>query len=227
MAKKRKVWLHVGVGGAGDVIEAALAHHHRALAELGCASLAHTTTESFLAAVEMLGTRKEWDLKRADVEGRWAGMVERGRKSRVDVVFSQPMLAGATRDRIALMVDALDGYQVNVVVTTGSGEESSAVERWSTAVRKPERLHVLEVQSSPEATWKAFGRLVGFGTASLPLDGVPAVTPPVGSLADARVEIEHLARRNAALEIRLEELDRKRKKLKRRLRRATGDDQAA
>lgn len=228
MPKKRKAWIHVGVDGVGDVIEPALAHHHRALVELGCASVAHTPAESFRAAVEVLRNHKEWELKRSDVEGQWTRLVERGRKSKADLVFSQCMLASADRDQIALLVDALHDYQVNVVVTTGVTDEAPVLERWATAVRKPERLHVLEVDgASPKAAWKAFGKLVGFGTASLPLDGVPAVAPTIESLAQARLEIERLARRNASLEVRLEELDRKRRKLKKRLRKARGDDKAA
>jgi hypothetical protein len=219
MAKKHKAWIHVGVPGAGDVIEPALAHHHGALVELGVASLAETPCESFRAAVEILRCHKEWDLKRSDVEGRWTRLVERGAKTKADLVFSQPMLADASREQVALLVDALHGYQVHVVVTTGVADEAPVLERWATAVRKPERLHVLELDgSSPKATWKAFGKLVGFGTASLPLDGVPAVTPTIESLAEARRELERLARRNASLEVRIEELDRKRRKLKRRLR---------
>jgi hypothetical protein len=219
MAKKRKAWIHVGVPGAGDVLEPALAHHHQALVELGFASLARTTCESFRAAVEMLRSHKEWGLKRAEVEGQWTQLVARGTRAKADLVFSQPLLADATPEQIDLLVDALHGFQVHVVVTTGAVDETDVLERWSRAVRKPERLHVLELDgSSPKATWKAFGKLVGFGTASLPMDGVPPVAPQIDSLADARREVERLSRRNAALEVRIEELDRKRRKLKRRLR---------
>lgn len=225
MAKKHKAWIHIGLAGAGDVIEPALAHHHQALIELGYASLARTTSESFAAAVEILRSHKEWGMKRADVEGQWSRLVHRAHKTKADLVFSQPMLAGATPEQAALLVDALHGYQVNLVVTTGGEDDSAVLERWSRAVRKPELMHVLELDgASPKATWKAFGKLVGFGTASLPVDGVPAVAPRCDSLAEARRELERLARRNASLEVRIEELDRKRRKLKRRLRK---NDQAA
>jgi hypothetical protein len=225
MPKKHKAWIHIGLSGAGDVLEPALAHHHQALVELGYASVARTTAESFAAAVELLRTHKEWGMRRADVEGQWTRLVHRATKAKADLVFSQPMLAAATPDQAALLVDALHGHQVNLVLTTGGEDETAVLERWSRVVRKPERIHVLEVDgASPKATWKAFGKLVGFGTASLPVDGVPAVAPRCDSLADARRELERLARRNASLEVRLEELDRKRRKLKRRLRK---NDQAA
>ncbi|WP_435770683.1 hypothetical protein [Nocardioides sp. SYSU DS0651] len=221
MAKKRKVWLHVGVTGAGDVLEAALAHHHDALVELGVASVARTTAEGFCAAVEVMRTHKEWGLRRSDVEGEWARLVRRAEKSRADLAFSQPLLSAATPEQIDLLVDALTGHQVHVVVTTGADDEADTVERWGRAVRKPERLHVIETDGMDQAdVWKAFGKLVGFGTASLRLDAVPRPVPACQSLPEAMRELERLARRTASLEVRLEELDRKRRKLKRRLRQA-------
>ena len=218
MAKKPKAWIHVGMPGAGDVIEPALAHHHAALVELGVASVAQTPAESFRAAVEMTRSHKEWGLKRSDVEGQWTRLVRRAQKAKSDLVFSQPLLAGAAPEQVALLVDALAGHQVNVVVTTGIDDETATVQRWSSAVRKPERLHVIETDGrDAKDVWKAFGKLVGFGTSSLRLDGVPHATPVFQSLPEALRELARLARRNASLEVRLEELDRKRRKLKRKL----------
>lgn len=218
MAKKPKAWIHVGMPGAGDVIEPALAHHHAALVELGVASLAVTPAESFRGAVEMTRSHKGWGLKRGDVEGQWARLVRRGRKSRGDVVFSQTLLASAAPEQVALVVDALAGYQVHVVLTTGLDDEADATSRWLAACRKPERLHVIETDGlEPAQLWKAFGKLVGFGTASLRLDEVPRASATLQTLPEALREVERLARRNASLEVRLEELDRKRRKLKKRL----------
>lgn len=219
MAKKPRAWIHVGMPGVGDVIEPALAHHHTALVELGVASLAQTPAESFRAAVEMTRSHKEWGLRRGDVEGQWTRLVRRAQKARVDLVFSQPLLAGAAPEQVALLVDALAGHQVHVVVTTGIDDEAATLARWSAAVRKPERLHVIETDGmEPKDVWQAFGRLVGFGTASLRLDRVARPAPVVQSLPEALRELDRLARRNASLEVRLEELDRKRRKLKRKLR---------
>ncbi|MFC5729530.1 MULTISPECIES: hypothetical protein [Nocardioides] len=218
MAKKRKAWLHVGMPGAGDVIEPALAHHRDALVELGIASVAQSTAESFRAAVEITRSHREWGLRRGDVEGQWVRMVRRAERSRVDVAFSQPLLAAATAEQVALLADALVGYQVHVVVTTGLDDQSATIQRWAAAVRKPERLHVIETAGlEPKDVWKAFGRLAGFGTTSLALDAVPLAVPVCRSLPEALRELERLARRNASLEVRLEELDRKRRKLRRRL----------
>lgn len=218
MPKKHKAWIHVGMAGAADAIEPALAHHHEALVELGVASIAQTPAESFRAAVELTRSHKAWGLKRSDVEGQWTRMVRRAQKSRADLAFSQPLLATATADQVALLIDALAGHQVHVVVTTGLDDEADVVTRWAAAVRKPERLHVIETDGmDPADVWKAFGKVVGFGTASLRLDVVPQAAPAVQSLPEAMRELEKLARRNASLEVRLEELDRRRRKLKRKL----------
>ncbi|WP_436697772.1 hypothetical protein [Nocardioides sp. BYT-33-1] len=218
MAKKQKAWIHVGMPGVGDVVESALAHHHAALVELGVASLARSTAESFRAAVEMTRSHKDWGLKRTDVEGQWTRLVRRARKSRCDLVFSQSLLAAAAPDQVALLVDALAGYQLNVVVTTGLDDEAAATARWSAACRNPERLHVIATDGlEPGQVWTAFGRLVGFGTASLRLDDVPRASATLQTLPEALREVERLARRNASLEVRLEELDRRRRKLKRKL----------
>ena len=218
MTKKRKAWLHVGMPGAGDVIEAALAHHHDALVELGVASIAHSTAESFRAAVEITRSHKAWGLRRGDVEGQWVRMVRRAERSRADLAFGQSILATAAPEQVALLVDALAGHRVHVVVTTGMDDESAAIDHWASAVKNPERLHVIETDGmEPKDVWKAFGKLAGFGTASLGLDSVPLPVPACRSLPEAMRELERLARRNASLEVRLEELDRKRRKLRRKL----------
>lgn len=218
MAKKCAAWLHIGQPGVGDVLEPALAHHHAALVELGVASLAQTPAESFRAAVEMTRSHRDWGLKRGDVEGQWARLVRRAATSKVDLVFSQSLLAQASAEQIALLVDALAGYRIHLVVTTGLDDETAILEQWSAAVTKPERVHVIETDGrSPAEVWKAFGKVVGFGTSSLGLADVPAARPTLETLPAALREVERLARRNASLEVRLEELDRKRRKLKRKL----------
>ncbi|HWU21350.1 MAG TPA: hypothetical protein VN088_07495 [Nocardioides sp.] len=219
MPKKRAAWIHVGAPGAGDILEPALVHHRRALRELGFASLAHTTDESFRAAVEVLDGEQEWGLD--GLGGQLAGLVRRGTRAKAHLIFSQPMLAAATEPQIDRLADAFADHRVHVVVTAGGGDEGEVADRWLRAVRRPERLHVLEVDGAgPRCTWQAFGRVAGFGTASLPIDGVPPVVPRCDSLAHAQQELERLARRNAALETRVAELERKRRKLKRRLRAA-------
>ncbi len=236
MAKKRKAWIHVGMPGVGDVIEAALVHHRDALVELGIDVPAKTTQESFRAAVEIMRDHKAWGLKRSEVEGQWTKLCRRAEKGSNAVVFSQPLLGGASPDQVALLLDALHGYEVHVVVTATAphawaepgfpqSELSVVLERWGAAVRAPERVHVVAVDAddvplaqAQAAVWKSVGQVVGFGTTSLGLDDVPQpVTARSLTLPEAYREIERLARRNEALELRLAEVDKKRKKLKRRL----------
>jgi len=221
MAKKRKVFLHVGMPGAGDVIELALVHHRDALVELGIDVPTRSAEETFLSAVEILREHKAWGFARKEVEGQWATVCRRVWKSKQTVAISVPLLAHATRPEIDLLLDGLVGLQVNVVITAGVDDEiDEVVARWGAAVRRPERLHVIRLEEpTPKRAWKAFGKTAGFGTASLGLDDVP---PPLGarplsSLDEARREIERLARRNQSLERWRDDSDRKRKKLKRRL----------
>lgn len=184
MAKKRKAYLHVGMPGAGDVVETALVHHRDALVELGVAVPVKTTEEGFRAAVEILRAHQEWGFRRSEVEGQWARICRRAAKGKDAVVVSQPLLAAAAPEQIDLLLDGLAGFEVHVVVTASAphawvvpGEPETdlgvVLDRWGAAVRKPERLHVVLVDDSPKAAWKAFGRTVGFGTASLGLGGVP------------------------------------------------------
>lgn len=221
MAKKRKVFLHVGMPGAGDTIELALVHHREALLELGIDVPVRSAEESFLSAVEILREHKAWGFTRKEVEGQWAHVCRRAWKSKQTVAISLPLMATASRSEIDLLLDALMGLQINVVLTASADDDIDDVAaRWGAAVRKPERLHVIRLEEpSPKRAWKAFGKVAGFGTASLDLADVP---DPIGarsltSLDEARREVERLARRNQSLERWRAESDRKRKKLKRRL----------
>jgi hypothetical protein len=172
----------------------------------------------------MLREHKAWGFKRREVEGQWADLYRRAVKGRSTVVFSQPLLARATADQIDLFLDGLAGFERHVVVTTCAAEPDAdrvlVAERWGAAVRKPERFHVIELdEPGDEAAWKAFGKVVGFGTASLGLSDVPQPVGarPLSSLEEARREIERLTRRNECLEHRLAASDKKRKKLKKKL----------
>ena len=221
MPKKRKAFVHVGVPGAGDIIETALVRHRDALAELGVLAPARSTDESFRAAVEVTRSHKTWGFTRKEVEGRWATLYRRAHKGKATVVFSQPLLAAAAPEQIDLLLDGLAGFEVHAVVTDAPEVDlEDVVARWGAAVRKPDRLHVIELEDErPKAAWKAFGKVVGFGTASLGLDGVPepVTVRELRSIDDARREIERLTRRNDCLESQLAVVDKKRRKLKRKL----------
>lgn len=222
MGKKQKVFLHVGPPGAGDVIEVALAHHRGALVELGIDAPARSGEDTFLASLEILRDHKAWGFTRKEVEGQWSELCQRIWKTRQTVALSLPLVATASRPEIDLLLDGLSGLQVNVVVIAGPDDDVDDVaHRWGAVVRKPERLHVVRLEEpTAKNAWKAFGKVAGFGTASLGLDAVPEPpgARPLSSLDEARREIQRLARRNQVLERWRDESERKRKKLKRRLR---------
>lgn len=190
---KRKAFLHIGLDdGSGDFLDDTLAAHPRALAELGVRRPARSREEMFRVALEILRTHREWGYRRAEVEGAWSQVVRRGLKGKETLVFSEPMLAAAQPEQVDLMVDALAGFEVHAVVTASAPDAwavpgdpgrdlGTLLDRWTRAVRRSDRLHVVVTDHNREVSWRAFGRVVGFGTASLPVTEVaepPKPRPP-------------------------------------------------
>ena len=180
MSKKRKAFIHVGLpGGPGDFLEIALRRHAHSLAALGVRNPANSADEMFRAAVEVMREHQAWGYERKDVEGAWSTICRRGHKGRDTLVVTQPMLAGAASQQIELLFDGLTGFERHVVITASAPDAwtlpsdpahdlGRVLERWAASARKPERVHVLVNRPDDRAaTWAAFGRTVGFGTASL------------------------------------------------------------
>jgi len=155
------------------------------------ASVPKPVAEMFNAAVEMRRDHRDWGLRRKDVEGSWARLCRRAIRNKDTVVFGHHLLAGVPPEGIALMVDQLPGCQVHVVVTVGSPDPragmfpddydlTSVVERWSAAVRKPQHLHLIQVDPvRPEGAWSRFGEAIGVDTRPLELPKGPvAATDP-------------------------------------------------
>lgn len=221
---KRKAFLHIGLPRTGaGFLDAALLEHADALEAMGVRHPAISTEEMFRAAIEVRRDHRAWGYQRREVEGAWAEICRRAWKGRHDVVFSQELLAACTPEQIDLLLDGLHGFQVHVVVTArepggqplpgGAGPDLDEVlQAWSPVVR-PDRLHVVVVpEAEPEqAVWTAFGEIAGFDATALPL------TVSNGVLADVLAEVTRLRRHNQALADRNAELERKRKKLKRKL----------
>lgn len=209
MPKKRKAFVHVGLDdGSGDFVERSLDTHGRALLELGVRRPAESTEQMFRAAVEILRSHKAWGYRRDEVEGAWTDVVRAGLKGRETLVFSQTMLASARPEQAALLVDALRGFEVHVVVTASApsawtvpGEAAhdlgAVLEVWARAVDSPDQLHVI-VAGDRRTTWKAFGRVVGFGTSSLKVADVAAsatrARPPHLALASRSGVLDSLGR---------------------------------
>lgn len=228
---KRKAFLHIGPPRTGGgFLDSALTEHADALAAAGVRHPAISAEEMFRAAIEIRRDHKAWGYQRREVEGAWAGICRRAWKGKGDVVFSQELLAACTAPQIDLLLDGLAGFEVHVVVT--EREPGDVLEAWKQAVR-PDLWHVV---SAPEvetarAVWTAFGDIVGFDASRLPLDADWTATRPIagrpqaellevisaGAVADVVAEVTRLRAHNQALAERNSELERKKKKLKRRL----------
>ncbi len=189
MSKKRKVFLHIGMpGGPGDFLEIALRRHWHALAALDVRNPATSAEETFRAAIEITREHRAWGYERRQVEGAWSTICRRAHQGRDTLVVTQPLLAGATSPQIELLFDGLAGFERHVVITAAAPDAwtmpgdpahdlGCVLERWAASARRPERVHVLVNHSDDRsAVWSAFGRTVGFGTASLSVDDL--ATPP-------------------------------------------------
>ncbi len=189
---KPKSFLLVGLPHAGvPLLTAALEQHRDALAELGVTAPAKSADEAFRAAVEVRREHRAWGLRRKDVEGTWSAICRRALKQRQTVVVGHELLAGATRDEVALLVDGLAGTQVHVVVLAGVPDGrlglfpdeldlGSVLDRWAAATSSPDRLHVV-VTDPADATvaWRALGSLVGFDAEGLALPDPAGLVVPV------------------------------------------------
>jgi hypothetical protein len=115
---RRKVYLHLGLADTGAAfLEPALLAHAEGLAAVGVAAPAISTEEMFRVALEIRRMHKAYGYKRNQVEGRWAELCRRFRRSRGTVVLSQELFAAADADQATLMLDALAGLEVHLVVT--------------------------------------------------------------------------------------------------------------
>lgn len=205
MAKQR-AFLHIGLPhSGGDLLDAALRRHASTLVDDRGRRVrlpARSEMEMFNAAVEVRRDHRAWGLRRKDVEGSWAALCRRAIKNKDTVVFSHHLLAGCTPDEIALLVDQLPGCAVHVVVTVGPPDPrvalfpddydlAAVLDRWSAAVRGPDRVHVVAVDPDrPEDAWHAFGAVIGVDTRGLglPAPPVPATDPAALRLLAESVE---------------------------------------
>ncbi|HEU4812467.1 MAG TPA: hypothetical protein VFT00_10035 [Nocardioides sp.] len=131
---RRKAFLHIGVPGAGGaLLDSVLLEHADTLREQGVEHPAHSADEMFRAALEITRDHKAWGYRRREVEGTWAEIYRRASKHRGPVVVGQELLAAATPEQIALMVDGLAGFEIHVVLTTRD-PASQVVAGWAASV---------------------------------------------------------------------------------------------
>lgn len=186
---RQKAFLVIGLGRAGDVLYGSLQHHREQLATHGVQQPARSEEEMFRAAVWIRHDHRAWSLKRKDIEGSWSAIWRHAWSTKDTVVLGHPLLAGMTREEIALTVDRFPGFAVHVVVLLGAPDPrvslfpdeldlADVLRRWSRAVKSPERLHVLPVDAAdPTPAWQALARVVGFDAGELPLASDVAVAP--------------------------------------------------
>ena len=98
------------------------------------------------AEVEILRSHKAAGLRRKDVEGAWARVCRRARKSGTDCFVSMPEWFAATPAQAALALDGLADFRVVLVATSGFAEPPRS---WISLV-KDERAHVLPAHLSDE-----------------------------------------------------------------------------
>ncbi|MXG89676.1 hypothetical protein [Nocardioides flavescens] len=188
---KPHAFLLVGLPHAGvPVLTAALEQHRDAIVAQGVRAPAKSVDEVFRAAVEVRREHRAWGLRRKDVEGTWSQLCRRVHKHPEPVVLGHELLAGASPEEIALLVDGLAGRRVHVVVVAARPDGrlglfpdeldlASVLERWKQAVGSPDRLHVVVSDpAAPLGAWRALGRIVGFDADALPLPDPAGLEAP-------------------------------------------------
>jgi hypothetical protein len=202
MASKRRAYVHVGLDDArSEVVGRALDQHAGALLELGVKNPTRTREESLCAALALLGDAGSWGYDDRVAAEAWSALRRRATQGRDTIAWSQPRLARATPAQLARLAHDLAPLELHVVLTAHAPDPATAaagatpgrdlgdvLDRVSTLVARPDRLHVV-IGTSPVETWRAVGRVVGFGTASLrPAEPPSRPTRPLvgGSAAAAR-----------------------------------------
>jgi hypothetical protein len=99
------------------------------------------------AGLEIRRTHKAAGMKRKQVEGSWAAVCRRAWKARSDCFVSIPDFFDATPEQAALALDALAGFKVVLVVTSGFTAPPPAA--WMAQVKEG-RAHVLPSNLSDE-----------------------------------------------------------------------------
>lgn len=108
------------------------------------------------AEVEILRSHKAAGLRRKDVEGAWAQVCRRARKTGTDCFVSMPAWSAATPDQAALALDGLTAdFRVVIVATSGFAEPPRS---WMSLVKEG-RSHVLPSRLSDEQLAEQVARI--------------------------------------------------------------------
>ena len=133
---KHHLFLHIGP----DVVEIDADVRER-LAAVGVRTPDVSQDDLHRADLEIRRAHKAAGLRRKDVEGAWANVCRRTRRTRSDAFISEPGFFEADADQAALALDGLAGHKVHLVVTAQAQAELPAA--WTRLV-KPGRIHVIE-----------------------------------------------------------------------------------
>jgi hypothetical protein len=133
---KPNLFLHIGP----DVVEIDAEVRER-LDTVGVRTPDVSQEDLHRADLEIRRAHKTAGLKRKDVEGAWAKVCRKTRRTRSDAFISQPGFFEADADQAALALDGLAGFKVHLVVTPQAQRELPPA--WARLV-KPGRSHAIE-----------------------------------------------------------------------------------
>jgi len=133
---KHHLFLHIGP----DVVEVDAEVRER-LAAVGVRTPDVGQDDLHRADLEIRRAHKAAGLKRKDVEGAWAKVCRKTRRTRSDAFISEPGFLEADADQAALAIDGLAGLKVHLVLTAQAQADLPVA--WTRLV-KPERIHVVE-----------------------------------------------------------------------------------
>jgi hypothetical protein len=113
-----RVVLHVGTPKSGTTfLQQALWLHRESLLEQGVTCPGERQREMFLGAVDVRGTREQWGLDPAAIEGRWQSLCEQAREFPGTTIMSHELLGAASRRQVKEARAALEGVEVDLVIT--------------------------------------------------------------------------------------------------------------
>jgi hypothetical protein len=115
---RQRLYLHIGLPKSGSTyLQSVLGSHRAALKEHGFVYPYVRQEGMFHAALEMSGHPERWGLSPDDVRGTFAHLLRRGRHLGGNVVVSHEIFGAATPRQVEAMREALDDFDVHVVVT--------------------------------------------------------------------------------------------------------------
>jgi hypothetical protein len=115
---EQRLYLHIGLPKSGSTfLQSVVGGNRAALKEHGYVYPYVQQEGMFHAAVETAGHPENWGLTRAEVDGTFAAMLQRGRDVGRTVVISHEIFGAASPEQVAAITEQLADFEVHVVVT--------------------------------------------------------------------------------------------------------------